>query len=254
MAWRTRLSIFMTDNTPHNDPTGMTLLFDTLFTGWQNTLGNIKHSYANTADSLTDEILITLSEEQLNQALTQYVVDNVGLLLKLKINLNDGYFTLSCTTNFLGLYLSVASNFQLVQVRLDRHVQRLTFKQISDTLIQDLHADSWWKAPTINTAINLYRKLLKKDPLPFLLSLAPKLKGLPFIEYKGNVIYLEIGRWLPNHIKTHLKKVQVNTAYVQEEQLILHLQPNFGDILSLGDPDANIITEQDNPNKPKTQE
>lgn len=230
--------------------TGTASLIENLFLGWQSTLGNIKHSYATTADTLVDEILATLSQEQLNDALNTYVVKNVGLLLALRLELFDGYLRLSCSANFLGLYLSVAANFKLTQVRADRHIQRLVFEQISDTQIFELHANSWWKVPAIKSAIWAYRTLLKKDPLPFLLSLSPKLKGKPFIEYKGRFIYLDVGRWLPDGIKSYLKKAQVNSGIIEHEQLLLKVQPNFADILSFGDPNAPVITEADNPNRP----
>lgn len=219
----------------------------------QHTLGNLKHNYTTTAGDWVDEILVTGSQEQINNALHQFVVKNVGMILELRLDLLDDFMRLYCTADLLGMHLSVASNFKLAEARLDRHVQRFAFEQISNTDIIALHSKSWWKTPAIKSAIGLYRTLLRKDPLPFLLSLSPKLKGKPFIEYKGNVIYLEIGRWLPSDIKGYLKKVQINHGVVKKEQLILKAQPNFGDILSFGDPNADIITEKDDPNHPNNQ-
>lgn len=224
-------------------------LFDNITTSIQNALTNIKHSYTHTAGDLIDEIYVTGSQEQINDALNQFVVQNVGMVLDLHLELFDGFLRLYCTADVLDMHLSVACNFKLTEARLDRHVQRFAFEQISDTDIITLHSKSWWKTPAIKFAVPAYRTLLRKDPLPFLLSLSPKLKGKPFIEYKGNVIYLEIGRWLPDDIKGYLKKAQVNHAIVKKEQLVLKVQPNFGDILSLGDPNSPIITEKDNPNK-----
>ncbi len=226
-------------------------LMESVVAGIQNTLGNLKHSYATTAGNLVDEIWVTGSQAQINNALNRFVVKNVGMVLELRLELFDGFLRLYCTADILGMHLSVASNFKLTQARLDRHVQQFAFEQISNTDIITLHSKSWWKTPAIKFTISAYRTLLKKDPLPFLLSLSPKLKGKPFIEYKGNVIYLEIGRWLPDDIKNYLKKAQVNHAIVKKEQLILKVQPNFGDILSFGDPNADVITEKDNPNQSK---
>lgn len=227
---------------------GTKALLESLFTSWQSTLGSIKHSYATTADSLIDEILVTMSESQINDALRNFVVKNVGLLLELRLEVYDGYLRLYCTADLLGMYLSVASDFKLTQIRLDRHLQRLVMEQISPTDILTLHTKAWYKAPVIRGAIWAYKLLLKKDPLPFLLSLSPKLKGKPFVEYKDNIIYLEIGRWLPDDIKNYLKKAQINSGILKKEQLLLKVQPNFADILSFGDPNADIITEKDNPN------
>lgn len=234
-------------------------LTDNFLDNWQNTFANLKHSYTTTADNLSDEILVMVSQDQINDALNQFVVKNVGLLLDLKIDLLGDYLRLYCTANFLGMHFSVASNFRLIQIRADKFTQIVVFEQVSDTEILDLHTKSWWQKPAIKSIIHLYRQLLKKDPLPFLLSLSPKLKGKPFIEYKGNFIYLEIGRWLTSEIqfkkylpkeqlKDYFKKVQINSAQVKKEKLLLKIQPNFSEIFSFGDPNADIITEKDNPN------
>ena len=207
-------------------------LLDSITASIQNTLTSIKQSYTNAAGDLIDEIYVTGSQEQVNDALNEYVVQNVDMVLDLHLELLDGFLRLYCTADLLDMHLSVACNFKLTEARLDRHVQRFAFEQIS-----------------IYFAISAYRTLLRKDPLPFLLSLSPKLKGKPFIEYKGNIIYLEIGRWLPDDIKGYLKKAQVNHGVVKKEQIVLKVQPNFGDILSFGDSNSPIITEKDNPNK-----
>lgn len=223
--------------------------FANLLNGWQNQLNTIKHNYAKTTNNLNDEFFITVSESQINSSLQQFVVKNVGMILALNLALHDDKMRLSCTANFLGLYLSVYADFHLVQIRADKYIQHVVFEQISDTHIVDLHSKQWYKAFAIRHFLKLYRALLKKDPLPFLLSLSPKLRGKPFIEYKGNFIYLEIGRWLPESMKSKLKKVQITHAQTHSEQLVIQAQPNFGEILSFGDPNADIITEKDNPNK-----
>lgn len=224
-------------------------LLDSITASIQNTLTSIKQSYTNAAGDLIDEIYVTGSQEQVNDALNEFVVQNVDMVLDLHLELLDGFLRLYCTADLLDMHLSVACNFKLTEARLDRHVQRFAFEQISNTDIIALHSKSWWKTPAIYFAISAYRTLLRKDPLPFLLSLSPKLKGKPFIEYKGNIIYLEIGRWLPDDIKGYLKKAQVNHGVVKKEQIVLKVQPNFGDILSFGDSNSPIITEKDNPNK-----
>lgn len=224
-------------------------------------LGHLKTTQ-NPNAPLSDELLVTISQDQLNQALHEFVVKNVGLLLDLNLELFDDKLRLYCTANFLGLHFRVASNFRLIQIKADRHIQRVVFEQISPTEVLQLHSKSWWQAPAIKYALSLYRTFLKKDPLPFLLSLSPKLKGEPFIEYKGSFIYLEVGRWLgaqiqpskllpKERIKDYFKKVQINSAHTKKEQLLLKLSPNFSEILSFGDPNAPIISEDDNPNKGK---
>lgn len=240
-------------NTPNQITLDSENLLENIIISIQNAFTGIKHNYTIAASDLVDEVYITRTQKQINDALTQFVVKNVDMILELRLELLDGFLRLYCTADLLGMHLAVASNFKLTEARFDRHVQRFAFKQISDTDIITLHSKSWWRAPMVKFTVCTYRYLLKKDPLPFLLSLSPKLKGKPFVEYKGNVIYVEIGRWLPNDFKKYLKKVQINHAVVKKEQLILKAQPNFGEILSLGDPNADVITAKDNPNHPDNQ-
>lgn len=231
------------------------LISDGLLSGWQQVFGNIKHGYIKAADSLVDEILITLSQKQVNDALYKFVTKNVKMLHNLKLDMHDNWLRLTCTVNIMGIFATVASNFQLVHLQLDRHTQRLVLRQISDTDIIELHTKQWYKAPAARIALGAYRLFLRKDPLPFILS-SIKIKGIPFTEHKGNVIYLDIGRWLKSNemIMTNLKKAQVNDGDLKPQQLLLKIQPNFGDILSFGDPNADIITEKDNPDKQDDQD
>lgn len=225
---------------------------ESLLLSWQQTFGNIKHGYVKAADNLVDELLVTLTQKQVNDALYNFVTKNVGLLHNLKLDIHDNWLRLTCTVDIMGLYTTVASNFELVHLQLDRHTQRLVLKQIGDTDVIELHSKQWYKAPAARLGVGLYRTLLRKDPLPFILNKI-KIKGIPFTGHKGNIIYLDIGRWLKNNdmIMKNLKKVQINDGYLKAQQLLLKVQPNFGDILSFGDPDADIITEKDNPKHQK---
>lgn len=226
-------------------------LTEDLFVTWQQTLVSIKHSYAAATSNLIDEIEVPVIQSQINDALYTYVVKKVDMVHDLKLEIHEGWLRLSTTVNVKGIFASVASNFELVHLQLDRHTQRVVLRQISDTDVLELHSKSWWQAPLAKFAVNTYRTLLKKDPLPFILNKI-KIKGVPFTEHKGNVIYLEIGRWLKNseQIMNIIKKVQINQGILAKEQLILRAKPNFGEILSLGDQNSPIITEKDNPNKP----
>lgn len=225
---------------------------ESLLLSWQQTFGNIKHGYVKAADNLVDELLVTLTQKQVNDALYNFVTKNVGLLHNLKLDIHDNWLRLTCTVDIMGLYTTVASNFELVHLQLDRHTQRLVLKQIGDTDVIELYSKQWYKAPAARLGVGLYRTLLRKDPLPFILNKI-KIKGIPFTGHKGNIIYLDIGRWLKNNdmIMKNLKKVQINDGYLKAQQLLLKVQPNFGDILSFGDPDADIITEKDNPKHQK---
>lgn len=167
----------------------------------------------------------------------------------LKLEIHDGWLRLYTTVYIKGIFASLASNFELVHLQLDKHTQRLVLKQISDTDVLELHSKTWWQAPIAQFAVNSYRKLLKKDPLPVILHKI-NIKGTPFVEHKDNIVYLDIGRWLKrsDKIMNTIKKAQINQGILQKEQLLLQIEPNFTEILSLGDPNAPIITEKDNPN------
>lgn len=223
---------------------------ENLLISWQQTLGNLKHNYATAADSYIDELLLTVSQDQINENLYRFVVRNVKMILDLRLEVHENWLRLYCTADVMGMYISVASNFELVHLQLDRHRQRLVLKQISDTDIIELHTRQWYKAPLLKFAVNSYRAIMRKDPLALILSLI-KIKGVPFTEHKGDIIYLDIGRWMSRseQIMSYLRRAQVNQGVLQHEQLLLKVQPNFSEILSLGDPNADIITAKDNPNK-----
>lgn len=224
-------------------------LVEDLFLNWQHTLSTLKHNYANATSEWLDEITATVSQQQINDALYTYVVRNVGMVHDLKLEIHDDWLRLYTTVYIKGIFASLASNFELVHLQLDKHTQRLVLKQISDTDVLELHSKTWWQAPIAQFAVNSYRKLLKKDPLPVILHKI-NIKGTPFVEHKDNIVYLDIGRWLKrsDKIMNTIKKAQINQGILQKEQLLLQIEPNFTEILSFGNPNAPIITEKDNPN------
>ncbi|MFC0820429.1 hypothetical protein [Moraxella marmotae] len=223
---------------------------DSLLIGWQQLFSNIKHNYIKTADNLFDEFLLTISQEQINTLLHTFVTKKVKMLHDLQLGLHDGQLRLSCTVNAAGLFASVASNFELVHIEANRHAQRLVLRQISDTEVIELHAKRWFLAPLAQFAVGAYRTILRKDPLPFILSNIV-ISGQPFTEHKGDVIYLEIGRWLKysDLVMNALQKARINHGELKHEQLLLKVQPDFEGIFSFGNDGDEIISEKDNPNK-----
>lgn len=193
-------------------------LLDSITASIQNTLTSIKQSYTNTAGDLIDEIYVTGSQEQVNDALNEYVVQNVDMVLDLHLELLDGFLRLYCTADLLDMHLSVACNFKLTEARLDRHVQRFAFEQISNTDIIALHSKSWWKTPAIYFAISAYRTLLRKDPLPFLLSLSPKLKANPLLSTKATSSIWKSGVGFLMTSKAILKKLRSIMAWSKKNK------------------------------------
>lgn len=248
------------NDTAHTEPTAIRLAVDfskqslteNLLLAWQSILGTLKHGYINTADTLIDEVLVMMTEQQINDALKTFVTDNVNMILLLKMELHNDWLRLYCTIDFKGIFASVACNFRLVQGQLTSETQRFVFEQLSDVEILTLHSKKWWQGVVAQWGIKLYRTITKKDPLPLVLNKII-VKKEPFAMYKGNIIYLDIHRYLAKQTKilNYLKKVQVNDADTKDGKLLLKLEPNFTEIFSFGDSGEDIITEKDNPDRKK---
>lgn len=253
----------MTDQTlqsSQNTPTAIEVAVDlsqqsfaeTLLLTWQSVLGDFKTRYVNTADSLLDEVLVMMTEKQVNDALAQFVTKNVKMILDLRMDLNDDWLRLYCTVNFKGIFASVACNFRLAKTQINANTQLFVFEQLSDTEILTLHSKKWWHATAIRLGLKAYRTIKKKDPLPEILHKIT-VKNEPFATYEGNFIYLDIHRYLAKQTKilNYLKKAQINDANTKLHKLLLKVEPNFAEIFSFGDSGEDIITERDNPNRPK---
>lgn len=200
--------------------------------------------YKKTLQKLDNEYLLTVSEDQINQALNRFVTKNVKAILDFRAQLHQDGFRLHCTVNVFGIYAQVAGNFGLVQVQIDKDRQRFVFAQYGFTEVLELHCDSFWKSLAVKTAIWGFQRGLKKDPLGLIL------ERLKLAYQKENLIYLSIHRWLKNNkkIMNTLKKVQVNYGTLQDQQMILFTQVNFGALLQ-GSAGQDLITEADNPDR-----
>lgn len=227
-------------------------LMDAFINAWQSTLKNIKNSYIATADNFVDEILIKLSQQQVNDALHQFVVQNVDMVHELRMELHDDWLRLHMTIYIQGIFAKVSCDFRLVQAIINADAQRFVFEQLTDVKIIELHSKQWWQVPAAKAGVGIYKTIMRQDPLAFALSKIT-IKHLPFATHKGRFIYLDIHRYLAeqNTIINTLKKVQVNHGSTGIEKLLLRLQINFSEVLSFGDSGEDIITEKDNPNKSK---
>lgn len=211
---------------------------------WQNFATQAQQTYEKISDAFDNEIQIPLSESQVNQMLDRFVVKNVNAILDLHLDIHDGWFRLYATINTSGIYAEVAANFSLIHVQLDRHVQRFVFGQLTHTDILALHAQSYPKKLGINLAVWAFHKVLKKDPLGFILDY------INIARPKDNILYLDIGRWLKKNEKImgYLHKAQVNHGFLAEEQLVLKGNINLADVLNFAG-NSVLISEEDNPDK-----
>ena len=227
-----------------------TSFIEVLMGGVGQFFDSLKTGYINVTDRLIDEIYITLSQEQVNDALAKFVTANVDMLLNLRMDLHAEWLRLYCTVNVKGIYASVYSDFRLVDVTLTGETQRFVFEQLGETHIIELHAQKWWQVPTAKTALRLYQRLLRHDPLPVLLSKITVKKD-PFATHKGRFIYLDIGRYLTKQTKIlkTLQKVQINHGETRDRELVLKAQINPAELINFGTSGEDIITEKDNPTK-----
>lgn len=220
---------------------------------WTAITSKLKHSYTKASSSLTDEVLVQVSEKQLNDILYTFVTKNVGMIHDLHLNLHNDWLRLYATVYIKGIFAKVACNFRLVAIEVNNQTQRLIFEQLTDTDILQLHSKTWWQAPLAKLAVRTYRKAFGQDPLAFILQKI-KVKEEPLAVHKGKFIYVDIGRYFAKNPKflSYFKKVHVNTAHTTSENLLAKIQINFDELITLGTGTDDIISEKDNPErKPK---
>ena len=217
--------------------------FDESFSdGWERLTQSIKQIYHKTTDKFEDELSLPVAQTYVNDALQKFVTDNVKAILELRVEMHDNWFRLYCTVDAGGIYAEVASNFSLIHVQLDRNVQRFVFGQQTYTDVLHLRCESCSKRQCVKLGSWFYHRVLKKDPLGFILSY------INIARAKDEVIYLDINRWLKNNkkIMSTLHKVQVNYAELEEEQMILKTQINYRDLLAASS-NEDIISDDDEP-------
>lgn len=198
--------------------------------------------YEKIEDFASQELVAPVSEQQLNDALKKFVVDNVDAIMDMYLEVHDGWLRLYATVNYQGIFARLAVNLRVVHVQLDRYRQRLVFGQLGNTEVLSLYSDSYVKSRAIHGAIWAFHKVLKRDPLGLILG---KLK---LVRQKEDILYLDIGRWLKKNkkIMNTLLKAQVNHGLLVEDQLLLKVSVNIAEVLNLGS-DKQLISEADNP-------
>lgn len=219
---------------------------------WQTVLQQLKSGYLTLASRLTDEILIRISQQQVNDALHRFITQNVQMLHDLHLDIHDDWLRLYATVDIMGIFARVACNLRVVQIQLDGETQRLVFEQLSNTDILQLYSKKWYQAPAARLGVSLYRGVLRKDPLPFILQKI-KVKNEPFATHKGRFIYLDIHRYLKGQPKilSYLTKAQINDGHTLANNLLLNVQINFGELVRFGESGEDIISDEDDPKQQK---
>lgn len=184
---------------------------------------NIKGFYHKAEDLIEEERELPLSQNLLNATIQKYVTDNVEALKDLHADIYDDWCRLYATLDYQGIYTTLSVDLRLVQMQLDKDIQQLVFEQISETEVISASFSSPIKKVAFNIALFVFRKILHKDPLGFIL------QKLDVIEIKHDLLYLGLNKYLENSdsvIRT-LNKIHVNHAILREGQFVLKANLNL---------------------------
>ena len=221
--------------------------FDEFFTARADDLAReLMHQSQTWLEKIEDftgqEFIVPATEQQLNDAIQQFVVNNVNAILAMRLELHEGWLRLYATIKYEGIFADLAVNLGIVHAQFDRYRQRFVFQQLTDTDVISIHTDSYLKSKAIHGALWFLKRVLKKDPLGMIL------EKINLVKQKDDILYLDLGRWLKKNekIMSTLRKAQVNHGYLGEQQLLLKANVNVGEILNIGSNDQ-LITDADNP-------
>lgn len=184
---------------------------------------NIKGFYHKAEDLIEEERELPLSQNLLNATIQKYVTDNVEALKDLHADIYDDWCRLYATLDYQGIYTTLSVDLRLVQMQLDKDIQQLVFEQISETEVISASFSSPIKKLAFNIALFVFKKILHKDPLGFIL------QKLDVIEIKHDLLYLGLNKYLENSdsvIRT-LNKIHVNHAILREGQFVLKANLNL---------------------------
>ena len=184
---------------------------------------NIKGFYHMAEDLIEEERELPLSQNLLNATIQKYVTDNVEALKDLHADIYDDWCRLYATLDYQGIYTTLSVDLRLVQMQLDKDIQQLVFEQISETEVISASFSSPIKKVAFNIALFVFKKILHKDPLGFIL------QKLDVIEIKHDLLYLGLNKYLENSdsvIRT-LNKIHVNHAILREGQFVLKANLNL---------------------------
>jgi hypothetical protein len=184
---------------------------------------NIKGFYHKAEDLIEEERELPLSQNLLNATIQKYVTDNVEALKDLHADIYDDWCRLYATLDYQGIYTTLSVDLRLVQMQLDKDIQQLVFEQISETEVISASFSSPIKKVAFNIALFVFKKILHKDPLGFIL------QKLDVIEIKHDLLYLGLNKYLENSdsvIRT-LNKIHVNHAILREGQFVLKANLNL---------------------------
>lgn len=176
----------------------------------------------------------SISESFLNATIEKYATDNVGAIKDLHLNAFDGWLRLFCSVDVLGNHFDLSVDLKLVKTSINEREQLFVFEQISDTqVIHANYANGLYKI-AIQSALFFFRRILRKDPLGFVLAQLHKKWDIGINQYDG-LFHLDIMRWLKKYpdILKPLAQVNIVDASLVNGALVAKAKTNFQDILKL---------------------
>jgi hypothetical protein len=203
---------------------------------------NIKNFYLKAEDLIEEEREIPLSQNLLNATIQKYVTDNVSALQDLHADIYDEWCRLYATLDYKGIHTTLSVDLRLVQMQLDKDVQRLVFEQISETQVIQSTFSSPLKKIAFNIAVYVCQRILNKDPLGFIL------QKLGVVEVKHELLYLDLHKYLikSDKVMRQLKKFQITHAFFREGSFVLKGNLNLQGILKRDEePEDDFIDSQD---------
>ncbi|AOA59394.1 hypothetical protein [Acinetobacter larvae] len=183
----------------------------------------VQSVYEKAENFIEEERRFPISQEFLNATLKRYVTDNVSFIKDLHADLHDDWLRLYATIDIAGLYTVLSVDLKLLQMLMNKDQQLIVFEQISQTQVLEAKFEKLWLKWAFYSAIFVYHKILKRDPL------GPILQKYDIVEVKDELLHLSLNRWLGKSaaIIDTLNKVNINHATVAEEQLYVYGNVNI---------------------------
>lgn len=198
----------------------------------QALINNISHYiqrvYQKAGGFIEEQREFAVSQVFLNATLKKFVTDNVGLLKDLHADLHDDWLRLYATIDVQGLHATIFVDLKLLQMELNKNTQLLVFEQISQTQILDATFKNNLQKWAIHSALFIYQKVLKKDPLGKIL------QHFNVVTVKDELLHLNLNQWLGKNksIIDTLSKVNINHAVPRETELVLMGNLNLAAVMN----------------------
>lgn len=206
---------------------------------FKSLLRSVREVYQKAEDLIESERELPLSENLINAAMKRYVTEKVDALQDLHTDIHDEWLRLYATVDTHGIYASLAADLHLVQLQLDKDVQRVVFEQRGETQVLELKVSNVIKRLGVKLGLWVFRAL-DKDPLGFVLS------KLEIITVKNGLFYVDLGKFLADNPKViaALRRIQINHAVLREEQFVIKASVNLDAMFVSNEKAERLTTDE----------